>query len=152
MKSNKSSDQFCQNVCYLRKTHHLTQKEMASVLGISVSTLRRIEREDETVRVSSGMLCRLCDHFGLSTDAVLRISIVGDGSPVPYAVKAKKSTTFVVLIFKPNYWLAISFRASLRLKFARPFSSKPMNLTQVMSPRVRTSSTFSTRRFSSLEM
>ena len=84
MKSNKSSDQFCQNVCYLRKTHHLTQKEMASVLGISVSTLRRIEREDETVRVSSGMLCRLCDHFGLSTDAVLRISIVGDGSPVPY--------------------------------------------------------------------
>ena len=30
-----------------------------------------------------------------------------------------------------HYWLAISFRASLREKFARPFSSKPMNLTQV---------------------
>ena len=51
-----------------------------------------------------------------------------------------------------NYWFAISLRASLREKFARPFSSKPMNLTQVMSPRFRTSSTFSTRRFSSLEM
>ena len=32
------------------------------------------------------------------------------------------------------FWLAISFRASLRLKLARPFSSKPMNFTQVMSP------------------
>ena len=30
-----------------------------------------------------------------------------------------------------NYFSAISFRASRREKFARPFSSKPMNLTQV---------------------
>ena len=31
-----------------------------------------------------------------------------------------------------DYWLPfISFSASLRLKLARPFSSKPMNFTQV---------------------
>ena len=56
------------------------------------------------------------------------------------------------VLHKIFYLPSISFRASLRLKLARPFSSKPMNLTQVMSPRFSTSSTFSTRRFSSLEM
>ena len=40
---------------------------------------------------------------------------------------ARGQTVAGKLLF--NYLFSISFRASLRLKLARPFSSKPMNLT-----------------------
>ena len=43
------------------------------------------------------------------------------------AKNARGQTVAGKLLF--NYLFSISFRASLRLKLARPFSSKPMNLT-----------------------
>ena len=63
---------FCQNLRHLRKVHNLTQKEMAGILGISVSTLGRMESMDEKVRINCRILCRVCDHFGYSTDEILR--------------------------------------------------------------------------------
>ena len=61
----------CNNVRYLRQQHGLTQKEMAAVLGVSVRLLRGIEHGEPGHRLGTFMLCRLCAHFGLSTDAVL---------------------------------------------------------------------------------
>lgn len=63
---------FCHNIRYLRQKHHLTQKEMAQAMGISVKTLRKIENCDPSARINAAILCRLCDHFCLSIDGVLR--------------------------------------------------------------------------------
>ena len=61
---------FSQNIRHLRQVYTLTQREMAQILGISAGTLGRIERGG-TVRIHSGMLYRICDHFRLSVDAIL---------------------------------------------------------------------------------
>lgn len=64
-------EHFRQNICWLRKSRHLTQKEMAAILGVSVSTIRRIE-SGAPVRLHCGMVRRFCDHFGISADVLLR--------------------------------------------------------------------------------
>ena len=67
------------NICYLRRSHGLTRKEMAAVLEISTNTLRRIERGDQTVRMNCWKLRLLCDHFDLSADAVLHTRLDDNG-------------------------------------------------------------------------
>ena len=62
---------FCKNILYLRRKHHLSQKEMAAILGISIGRLRRIERGEDQTRLHCGMLCRVCDYFALSADKIL---------------------------------------------------------------------------------
>lgn len=62
---------FCGNVAYLREHYGLTEKEIATVLGVSVRTFRGIEAGEPGHRVGTLMLCRLCDRFDLSIDAVL---------------------------------------------------------------------------------
>lgn len=63
---------FCQNIRHLRQVHNLTQRQMAQLLGISVNTLGRMERCEAAVRIHSGILCRVCDCFDVSSDALLR--------------------------------------------------------------------------------
>jgi len=63
---------FCHNLRYLRQVHDLTQKEMAGILAVSVSTYGKMERCDPRVRIQSGRICHLCDYFGISTDEILR--------------------------------------------------------------------------------
>lgn len=63
---------FGQNLRHLRQVHGLTQKEMAEILGISVSTCGKIERCDSTVRIHSGRVHRVCDYFDISADDILR--------------------------------------------------------------------------------
>ena len=70
---------FFQNIRYLRKIFHLSRKEMAQILGVSAGTVGRMEREMPGVRVNGQMLCRLCDHFRLSADAVLRTRLEDSG-------------------------------------------------------------------------
>lgn len=67
----KSSTCFRHNICYARKRFSLTQKEMAQILGISVSKLRRIEQGDPSVRLHDKMLCGFCDYFKISADSVI---------------------------------------------------------------------------------
>lgn len=62
---------FCKNVLHIRKERGITQKEMAFILGVSVSTLRRIETEKPTVRISGQMLSRICIAFQLSAEVIL---------------------------------------------------------------------------------
>ena len=63
----------CKNIRYLRKKNHLTQKEMAEIVGTSISSIRRIEQGTNIPRIHSGMLYRLCVHFNISADAMLNI-------------------------------------------------------------------------------
>ena len=60
------------NIRYLRNKHNLSRKEMASIIGISVSTLHRLEAGETGVRMHCVMLNRMCDHFNVSADVMLR--------------------------------------------------------------------------------
>jgi len=66
------SNNFCYNVCFMRKERAMKKKEMAQILEISVQTLTRMERYDPKVRIRSGMICRFCNYFEISSDVVLR--------------------------------------------------------------------------------
>lgn len=59
------------NMKYIRKFYGLSQKKMSAIMGISQSTLRRIEQGNSSVRINGKTLCRLCDHFHISTDVVI---------------------------------------------------------------------------------
>ena len=69
---------FCRNVSYIRRIHKLTQKQMAEILGVSVSSVRKMEAGREIPRLSGQMLCRVCDAFDLSADAFLRTELEQD--------------------------------------------------------------------------
>ena len=68
-------ENFCRNVVYLRHLHKLTRREMAQILGISVETLGKIERQALPFRITVAMLCSLCHHFGLSMDTVMKCDL-----------------------------------------------------------------------------
>lgn len=65
-------ENICKNIRCLRKHYNLTQKEMADILGVSVSSIRRIEKGVLPRCVNSCSIHRLCDHFGISADYILR--------------------------------------------------------------------------------
>lgn len=56
---------FCQNIRYLRKTHRLTQKRMAEICGVSVSTLRKLEDNILPPKISVRTIFNISNHFGL---------------------------------------------------------------------------------------
>lgn len=62
---------FGQNLWYLRKTHGLTLRQMAEIVGVSLSTYRKMERCDRKVRIHAGRLCRICNHFNIASDEIL---------------------------------------------------------------------------------
>lgn len=62
---------FRYNICFARKKYHLTQQQMAQILGISVSKLRRIEQDDPSVRLNDLMLRGFCGYFKVSADHAL---------------------------------------------------------------------------------
>lgn len=64
-------ENFCRNLKYIRKQKKMTQKEMARFLKIGVSTLRKIENEDPTVRISGQMLYRVCAALDVPSDRLL---------------------------------------------------------------------------------
>ena len=44
MENNKEIEYFCHNIAFLRKSHGLSKKEMAKILGIGIWSLNKIER------------------------------------------------------------------------------------------------------------
>ena len=62
---------FRTNICYLRKRNGLTQKEMASILGVSVGTYRRIEQMEPAVRLHDKMIVRMARHFHYTADELV---------------------------------------------------------------------------------
>jgi transcriptional regulator with XRE-family HTH domain len=70
---NESSHQQCvnesenllRNLNHLRRQHNLTQKQMAQTLGISITTWRKMEQGIMPPRLSSLVVYRVADAFGI---------------------------------------------------------------------------------------
>lgn len=62
---------FCQTVRRLRREHHLTQKEMAQIIGIGLTSLRKIESGIYPVRLNVYHLCRIAEYFSLTANEIL---------------------------------------------------------------------------------
>jgi len=56
---------FCENVRFLRKKYHLTQKEMAKDLKIGIKSLRALERGEIPKRLSCDILFSIHERFGI---------------------------------------------------------------------------------------
>lgn len=72
MDNHSSVHNFSRNTRYLRIKHQLSLSEMAAIIGISVSTLRRLEMGMPSVRMNCVMLNRVCNHFDVSADVMIR--------------------------------------------------------------------------------
>ena len=55
----------CENIGLLRKSFGLSQKEMAQICGIGVSSLRKIEKEKIIPDISVEIIFLLSRHFNL---------------------------------------------------------------------------------------
>ncbi len=71
MKIDEGYTNFCRNIRYLRAKHHLSQQEMAKLLGIGVGTLRKMEQGMIPPRLGCGVLCRLAASFHVSANAMI---------------------------------------------------------------------------------
>ena len=71
MELSEVSRNFCRNVWYLRRKHRMTQYTLASLIGIGRSSLQRLETGDLPARFNCTNLCRVCDIFGVSADALI---------------------------------------------------------------------------------
>ena len=60
---------FCETVSRLRQEHGLTKSEMSKILGISTSSLNKLEN-GVMPRISSEVVFRLMDHFHISVEEV----------------------------------------------------------------------------------
>lgn len=58
-------DNFCHNITWLRKHHHLSKKEMAKLLGISIGSLNKIESGQIPPRMTTEVLTQANKHFGI---------------------------------------------------------------------------------------
>ena len=54
-----------QNIRNLKASHNLTQKEMAKICGVSLSTLRQLERNILPPRVSVRIIFNISNYFNL---------------------------------------------------------------------------------------
>ena len=75
MAAEKELKNFFKNVLYLRKKYGYTQKEMANILGISVSSLRKVERGMIPRCITAETLYNLCYYFQISADLILNESL-----------------------------------------------------------------------------
>lgn len=69
-------ENLCWNILCLRIIHRLSKKEMASRLGISVSSLRKLEVGGPLPRVSFEVLYRITSTFGISAETLLETRLV----------------------------------------------------------------------------
>ena len=68
-KSETSLMIFCKKVAFLRALFQLSEAEMADIMGISVRTLRRLERCDSPSRLGIDVLIKLNAYFKLRPSA-----------------------------------------------------------------------------------
>ena len=61
---------FLSNLKYLRRQHNLTQKQMAQILGISITTWRKMEQGIMSPQLSSLLVYRAADAFGIPTSTL----------------------------------------------------------------------------------
>lgn len=74
-------DVICKNIRYLRHIHKLSQMEMARILGISIGSLRKMERGVLPRCFRAHTVCKICDHFQISADGILRQDLETENPP-----------------------------------------------------------------------
>ncbi len=67
--SKSELEHFCMTVKHLRAEHHLTKTAMAKILGISPSSLNKLEN-GVMPRISSEVVFRLMEYFHISAEEV----------------------------------------------------------------------------------
>ena len=65
MKKIDDRSVFCYHIRRIRKENNMTQREMAHKLGISISTLTKIEKGIIPPRLSCSILFRVQREFGI---------------------------------------------------------------------------------------
>ena len=60
----------CANIRYLRRTHGLSKRKMASILGIGVNTLTALENDIVPRRLGSSVLVRASQYFMIPSHAL----------------------------------------------------------------------------------
>ena len=65
-KQHLDLENFSNNIKQLRKTHGLSKKEMASIMGIGVGSLTKLEQGILPPKATVQILLNLHEHFGSS--------------------------------------------------------------------------------------
>ena len=68
---------FCMNVKHLRSEHRLSKTAMAKILGISVSSLNKLEA-GVMPRISSEVVFRMMGYFHIRVEDVFGEDLAGD--------------------------------------------------------------------------
>ncbi|MGM9608206.1 MAG: helix-turn-helix domain-containing protein [Oscillospiraceae bacterium] len=58
----------CANIRYLRRTHGLSKRKMAGILGVGVNTITALENDIVPRRLGSSALVRASQYFMLRTN------------------------------------------------------------------------------------
>ena len=66
---------FCHNIRTLRARNHLTQKEMALLLGIGVKSLSMLEHDVIPTKLKVDVLYKVYVHFGITPNIQLSIRL-----------------------------------------------------------------------------
>ncbi len=72
MKNGAEIQILCRNIAALRKKRAMTQRDMADLMGISVSTLRKLEKGFLPPRLKMDAIFALVDAFSLPLAALFR--------------------------------------------------------------------------------
>ena len=67
--SKSELENLCMNVKRLRAEHQLSKTEMSKILGISVSSLNKLE-DGIMPRISCEVVYRMMDYFHLTTEEI----------------------------------------------------------------------------------
>lgn len=62
-----------QNICKLRKEHHLTQEQLAEALGVTFASVSKWERGAATPELQ--LIAKMADFFGVSLDALVGFTL-----------------------------------------------------------------------------
>lgn len=74
------------NIVRIRKEYGLSKKEMAKILGISIESLRKIEKGEIPLKMSVEVIFEIYDYFGITPKELFESRIVfprvvGDADP-----------------------------------------------------------------------
>ncbi len=72
MDTDEEIQMLCRNILYLRKNAAMTQREMAALMGISVSTLRKIEAGQLPPRLGVDAVFALADAFSIPPGSLFK--------------------------------------------------------------------------------
>lgn len=61
----------CENIAFLRKENHLSKKEMATILGIGVQSLTKLENGELPPRLRVDIIFHIYDRFGILPQALV---------------------------------------------------------------------------------